>query len=51
MQNLKKVCKQLFSEKDDSGHVKYRYKIIGRLIFIEILWESFYPNILNKDEL
>ena len=37
MRNPEKVCKQLFSKKEDSGHVKYRYRIIDRLIFIEIL--------------
>ena len=35
--NPKKVCKRLFSEKEDSSYVKYRCRIIGRLIFIEIL--------------
>ena len=35
--NPEKVCKQLFSEKKDLGHVKCRYKIIDRLISIEIL--------------
>ena len=36
MQNLENVYKQLFSEKEDSSHIKYIYKIIGRLIFIEV---------------
>ena len=31
------------SEEEDSGHVECRYRIIGRLISIEVLWESFYP--------
>ena len=51
VRNPKKVCKQLFSEEEDSGHEKYRYGIIGRLISIEVLWESFYPNIPITDEL
>ena len=42
--NPEKVCKQLFSEEEDSGHVECRYRIIGRLISIEVLWESFHPN-------
>ena len=49
--NLEKICKQLFSEEEDSGHMECRYKIIGRLIFIEVLWESFHPNTLIKSEL
>ena len=44
MGNPKKVCKQLFLETEDLGHVEYRYEVIGRLISIRILWESFYPN-------
>lgn len=35
--NIKKVYKQLFSKEKNSSHVKYKYKIIGRLIFIKIL--------------
>ena len=49
--NLKKVYKQLFSEEEDSNHVEYRYKIIGRLIFIKVLWKSFYSNTPIKDKL
>ena len=26
------------------SYVKYRYRVIGRLISIEVLWESFHPN-------
>ena len=33
------------------GHVKCRYKVIDRLISIEVLWESFYPNTPIKGEL
>ena len=35
----------------NSSHVKYSCKIIGRLISIKVLWESFYPNTPIKDEL
>ena len=42
--NFVKVYKQLFSKEEDSGHVECRYRIIGRLISIKVLWESFYPN-------
>ena len=45
------VCKQLFSEEKDSGHVEYRYRIIDRLISIEVLWKSFYLNTPIKSEL
>ena len=41
MQKLEKVCKWLFSKKKHSSHVKCIYKIIGRLIPIKILWDSF----------
>ena len=44
VRNPKKVCKRLFSEKEDLGHVKCRYRIIDRLISIEVLWELSYPN-------
>ena len=37
MQNPEKMCKQLFSDEKDSGHVKCRYKMIGRLISIKVL--------------
>lgn len=37
IQNPKKTYKQLFLEKEDSDHVKYIYRIINRLIFIEVL--------------
>ena len=50
MRNLERVCKRLFLEKENSGHVKCRYRIIGRLIFIEVLWEFFHPNTPIKDE-
>ena len=51
MRNPNKVCKRLFSEEQDSSHVQYKYRIIGRLISIEVLWESFYPNTPIKGEL
>ena len=51
VRNPEKVCKRLFSEEEDSGHVKYRYKIIGRLISIKVLWKFFPPNTLIKGEL
>ena len=35
----------------NSGHVKCRYRIIGRLISIKVLWESFHPNTPIKGEL
>ena len=49
--NLKKVCKQLFSEEKDSSHVKCRYKIINKLISIKVLWKLSYSNILTKGKL
>ena len=49
--NPEKVCKQLFSEEEDSSHVKCRYRIIGRLISIEVLWKSFHPNTPFEGEL
>ena len=39
MRNPEMVCKRLFSEKEDSGHLKCRCRIIGRLISIEVLWD------------
>ena len=42
--NPKKMCKRLLSEEEDSGHVKYRCRIIGRLISIKVLWESSHLN-------
>ena len=33
------------------GHLKYKYRIIGRLISIKVLWKSFYPNTPIKGEL
>ena len=44
--NPEQVCKRLFSEEEDLSHVKCRYRIIGRLISIEVLWESSHPNTL-----
>ena len=43
--NSEKVCKQLFLEEEDSSHVKYRCRIIGKLISIKVLWELSYSNI------
>ena len=37
MQNFEKVCKQLFLIKEDLSHIKYKYKIITKLISIEVL--------------
>ena len=51
MRNLEKVCKRLFSEEEDSGYVECKYRIIGRLISIKVLWESFHPNTPIKGEL
>ena len=52
---IPKRCVSNFSKEieveKNSGHVKYRYKIIGRLISIEVLWKSFYPNTPIKGEL
>ena len=35
--NPEKVCKQLFLKEEDSSHVKYKCRTIGRLISIEVL--------------
>ena len=35
----------------NTGHVKYKCRIIDRLISIEVLWESFHPNTPIKGEL
>ena len=35
----------------NSGHVKCRYRVIGRLISNEVLWKSFHPNTPIKGEL
>ena len=37
MWNPEKVCKQLFLEEEDSGHMECRYKIISKLISIKVL--------------
>ena len=50
MQNPEKIYKQLFLEKEDLGHMKYIYKIIDKLIFIEVLWKSSHPNTIIKGE-
>ena len=49
--NPEKMYKQLFSEKKDLGHVKYKCRIIGRLISIKILWKFFHFNTLIKSKL
>ena len=49
--NPEKMYKWFFLEEEDSGHMKCRYRIIGRLISIEVLWESFHPNTPIKGEL
>ena len=51
MRNPEKVCKRLFSEEEDSSHVECRYRIIGRLISIKVLWELFHLNTPVKSEL
>ena len=51
VRNPEKVCKQLFSEVKDLGHVKCKCWIISRLISIEVLWESFHLNTPIKSEL
>ena len=51
VRNPEKVCKELFLEKEDSGHVKCRYRVIDRLISIEVLCKSFHLNIVIKVEL
>ena len=47
---LKGVQTTFFREWRNAGHVKCRYRIIGRLISIEILWKSFHPNTLIKSK-
>ena len=49
--NPEKMCKRLFSEEEDSSHVKSRCRIISRLISIKVLWEFFYPNTSIKGKL
>ena len=44
-------CSQGIEVERNLGHVKYRHRIIGKLISIEVLWESFHPNTLIKNEL
>ena len=51
VRNIEKISKQLFSEKRDSDHMKYKYRIIYKLISIKILWKLSYLNILIKDKL
>ena len=52
MQILKKCINDFSQEMEECrSHVKCRYKIIGKLIFIEVLWKSFHFNTLIKDEL
>ena len=51
VRNLEKVCKRLFSEEEDLSHIECRYRIIGRLISIKVLWESFHPNTPIKGKL
>ena len=51
VRNSEKVCKRIFSKEEDSGYVKYRYRIIGKLIYIEVLWGSFHLNTPIKGEL
>ena len=51
MRNFEKVCKWLFSKKEDLSYMKYRYRIIGKLIFIKVLWKLFHPNTPIKSKL
>ena len=51
MQNLEKICKRLLLKEENSGHVECKYKIISRLISIEVLWKFFYLNIPIKGKL
>ena len=48
MYNPKKVCKQLFSKEKDLDYLKCIYKIISKLISIEVLWKLSYLNTLIK---
>ena len=52
---IPKRCANDFSQEMEVdkylGHVKYRCRIIGKLISIEALWKSFHPNTVIKDEL
>ena len=29
----------------NADHIKYRYRVIDKLVFIKVLWELFHPNI------
>lgn len=51
VRNLRKVYKWFFLEEKDLDHVKYKYRIISKLVFIEVLWESSHSHTLIKDEL
>ena len=47
----KKYANDFFQEVEEfKSYVKYRYMVIGRLISIEVLWESFHSNTLIKGE-
>ena len=51
VRNPEKVWKRLFLEEEDSGHVECKYRIIDRLISIEVLWKFFHPNTPIKGKL
>ena len=48
---LKDVQTTFLRECRNAGHVKYRCRIIGKLISIKVLWKLFYPKNPIKDEL
>ena len=48
VRNLEKMCKRLFSEKENSDHVECMYRTISKLISIKVLWELFYPNTWSR---
>ena len=52
---IPKMCVNDFSQGmevwKNLNHVKCGYRIIGRLISIEVLWKLFYPNTSTKDKL
>ena len=48
---LKGVQMTFFKTWRNTNHVKCRYRITGKLLFIEVLWELFHPNTPIKDEL
>lgn len=52
MRILKKFANNFFQEVEKFRLcVKYKYKIIGKLTSIKVLWELFHPNTPIKNEL